>query len=284
MIRDDVKTIFSAQGFTAVVLVCMVALVVIVIPGLPIWWIGAHAVIVAVVITTAGYLLSLRRMLFDSRRENEVLTIERQALIYQKDSAYRDMNHHVRSNLQGIISLLHYQLAMADNPCTRNAARDSINRVMTMSMIHEDLEVGIAGRILDFGKYTRKIAQNLSLSYGNETGLCTVKVDGEPIYLNPESAVPAGLILNELITSMMRACPDYGDGQCVKVTLGRSEADLIEISVTCPFIPEDVSVSGKTSDSLVSGLVHQLSGDIQVAEGGLKLTFPEYFEAGSEMF
>jgi two-component sensor histidine kinase len=281
MIRDDMKIIFPARGFTTVVLVCMGASAVIVILGLPVWWIAA---IVAVVITVERYLLSLRRMLFDSRREIKELTIERQALIYQKDSAYRDMNHHVRSNLQGIISLLHYQLAMANNPCTRKAAQDSINRVQIMSMIHEDLEVGGGDGILDFGKYTRKIAQNLFLSYGNETGICTVKVDGDPVYLNPESAVPAGLILNELITSMMWACPDYGRGPCVKVILGRSEADHIEISVTCALIPDAVPGSGKTSDSLVSGLVQQLSGDIQAVGGGFRLTFPEYFEAGSEMF
>jgi two-component sensor histidine kinase len=111
------------------------------------------------------------------------------------------------------------------------------------------------------------------------TGKIALKIDVEDVSLSINSAIPCGLILNELISnSLKHAFPGGREGE-IKITLRYIE-DKIELVVSDDgiSIPEDLDIQNSESLGLqlVIALVKQLEGIIELDRSGgttFKITF-----------
>ncbi|AKB31622.1 Sensory transduction histidine kinase [Methanosarcina siciliae HI350] len=147
-----------------------------------------------------------------------------EALVAMKESRIKEIHHRIKNNLQVISSLLDLQAEKFEDPTVRQAFRESQNRVISMALIHEELyESGEIGT-LNFAAYLQKLVENIFECYniGDHKAHLHLEIE-EKTFLDMDTAVPLGIIVNELVSnSFKHAFPERDKGM-VKIRLCREE-------------------------------------------------------------
>ena len=202
------------------------------------------------------------------------------ALAKVEDARKKEIHHRVKNNLQVISSLLDLQ---AEKFIEKEAIqtqeiietiRESQNRVISMSLIHEELYKGKETDTLDFSAYLRKLAENLFQTYslGNENIRLCMDLE-ENAFFNMDTAVPLGIIVNELVSNSLKHAFTEGDGE-IRIKLYREEKDneisrssfVMTVSDNGKGIPENIELESLETLGLqlVNILVDQLDGKIEL--------------------
>jgi two-component sensor histidine kinase len=114
-----------------------------------------------------------------------------------------EIHHRVKNNLQVITSLLRLQLYKIDNEETAAPFNESIDRISSMSLIHEKMYQGNQVSNIDLEEYIHDLANSLAQNYAYETKVeLQVRSSVKSIDLN--YIVPFSLILNEIITNSIK--------------------------------------------------------------------------------
>ena len=202
----------------------------------------------------------------------------------------QEIHHRVKNNLQMVSGLLSLQARHIDNEKTRMIYLESESRVMSMALIHENLyRTKDLGRI-SFSDYVRDLSRNISSTYDHGKGKVEIFFEMEPASLVMDTAIPAGLVINELLTNAFQhAFPEDRDGM---ITIGfqveRENNYTLTVKDNGVGISVDRGLDGYSSLglSLVKTLVELLGGQVEVShqDGTIfTITFKEYLEAGTEM-
>jgi len=86
---------------------------------------------------------------------------------------------------------------------------DSQSRLKSMAMIHEKLYISNDLSHINIKEYTEKLVSDIFYTYGVRVGTIKSKLNVKDVVLNMETAIPIGLIINELITNSIKyAYPD----------------------------------------------------------------------------
>lgn len=180
----------------------------------------------------------------------------------EKDILLAEIHHRVKNNLAIIASLFNLQISTVENEDAKNILLESKNRVKSMALIHDRLYKSDNMTDVDFAKYTKELIDEIQYSYPMVSGLIEVNTHISNVQLNVNTAIPCGLILNELLTN----CYKYA-------FVGRSKGTIdIEFTSTASFLRLTVKDDGvglkadyKDSDSLgmvvIQSLSEQLDGD-----------------------
>jgi len=121
----------------------------------------------------------------------------------QKDTTlFKEINHRVKNNLQNIASLLRMQIRRLDRVPAEQALSDSISRIMSIAVVHENLSRGEIGMV-NMGQLITSISQ-FSLSGDLEQPMITLDVSGLPIMIPSKEATSLALVVNELIQNALR--------------------------------------------------------------------------------
>jgi len=197
-----------------------------------------------------------------------------EALLKTEKIRKKEIHHRIKNNLQVISSLLSLQAEQFSDEKVMEAFRDSQNRVVSMSLIHEELyKTRENGEVetLDFTAYLRKLATDLLRSYKVGNKDIHLKLDLENVSLGMDTAIPLGIIVNELVSnSLKHAFPGGRDGE-IDVKLQRAENDhdhqfTLIVSDDGVGLPEDFDYRDATSLGLqlVNTLVEQIDGCIEL--------------------
>jgi len=116
----------------------------------------------------------------------------------------KEIHHRIKNNLQVISSLLSLQEEKFKDEEVLEAFRESQNRIASIAMIHEELHEGEGADALDFAAYLRKLSADLFSSYRVGNANISLKLDLEQVYLNMDSAIPLGIIVNELVSNALK--------------------------------------------------------------------------------
>ncbi len=170
--------------------------------------------------------------------------------------------------MQVISSLFNLQAGHAGYEKYRGIFKEAQTRIRSMSLVHEKLyQSGHFSRI-DFGGYIKSLAVHLVQVYRPQRGLIRLETDFDEVTLDISSAMPCGLLLNELISNALKhAYPDNRAG-VVRIGLKRGPGGRIEIRVADDGIGLPADLDFRKAESfglqIVNLLVGQLDASIEL--------------------
>jgi two-component sensor histidine kinase/ligand-binding sensor protein len=142
----------------------------------------------------------------------------------EKSVLLQEVHHRVNNNLQVIASLLRMQAESFGDSQLANALRTSQLRIESMALIHAQLYDAADLRQVDFADYAMRLAENLLMSYGVDRDRITLSMNMGALKLSVDQAIPAGLILGELISNAIKyAFPGKRRGS-IRIQGGRIES------------------------------------------------------------
>ena len=199
-----------------------------------------------------------------------------QASLHEKEVLLKEIHHRVKNNLQVIASLLYLQSDQLKDPEDLALFEDTQNRVKSMALVHESLyRTGDLARF-NFAHYIESLTPHLLQSHGAESSRISLDMELDEIVLDVDTAIPCGLILNELLTNALKyAFPDGRSGN-IYITL-QAAADHVILSVRDTGIGFPAGFDFRNAESLglqlVGMMIEQLGGTLTLTcEGGTTFT------------
>lgn len=181
----------------------------------------------------------------------------------EKDILLRELHHRVKNNMQVISSLLNLQANHTADPLAKEMFRDTQRRIRSMALVHEQLYQSANLSQINFASYLEHLSSHLFQSCGVSTHRVQLKMQTQELFLEVNTAIPLGMIYNELLTnSLKHAFPGDKKGE-IKVILGRVDDNrgLLEVTDNGIGLPQDFSL--EDSQTLGLQIVHTLSKQIR---------------------
>lgn len=199
--------------------------------------------------------------------------------VAEKDLLLKEIHHRVKNNMQMISSILQLQSTAMATPQLQNVIQECRNRVRTMALIHEQLYSTPSLTTIASDRYLHELVDMLRRSYAQPHIRWLTEVEALP--LDIETAIPLGLIANELIANAFKhAFPDGRPGT-LTVRLQRHSPQAACLTVQDDGIGLlDGQLAGTTVSlglRMVQALVRQLDATIESRSGDgttIDLVFP----------
>ncbi|MGD2247839.1 MAG: histidine kinase N-terminal 7TM domain-containing protein [Candidatus Methanofastidiosia archaeon] len=224
---------------------------------------------------TLSRVIVLRDITDRKKAEQEIKTS-----LKEKEVLLQEIHHRVKNNLQIISSLLNLQSQYIKDKKYAKMFKESQNRIRSMALIHEKLYQSENLADINFGEYIKTLASSLARSYGNIR--VTLKIDVEDVPLNIDTAIPCGLIINELIVNALQHAFPKNKKGVITVGVGTLNHEIeLKVSDNGIGLPDTVDVEQKQSLGLrlVAILAEdQLNGKIRVERNNgttFWITFPQ---------
>ncbi len=165
---------------------------------------------ISVVTGLLTLLLVLLYITYNNNRKKNALLLEQNL---EKEFLLKEIHHRVKNNLGIVSSLLDLQSAEMQDPKVVEAIHESQNRVYSMSMIHQKLYQGKNLSAIEMRDYFLELSDHILDSFGLKNRI-EFDFNMEEIELDVDTAIPLGLIVNELITnSLKHAFPKDSKGR-----------------------------------------------------------------------
>lgn len=150
-----------------------------------------------------------------------------EALMRAEQLRKKEINHRIKNNLQIVSSLLDLQAEKFSDKQVTEAFKESESRIVSMSLIHEELYESGNLDILDFSSYIRKLITDLCRSYSTENSDILVHLNVDNVFLGVDTAVSLGIIINELFTNSVKYAFPQGRGGEINIELFREKASEV---------------------------------------------------------
>lgn len=201
----------------------------------------------------------------------------------EKNILLKEIHHRVKNNLQLVMSLLNIQARDKESKSIEDFLEKGQSRIASMILIHENLYQNKNVGNIDFEEYITTLTHHIKDSFGENSEKIAITVTAKEVCLDIETAVPLGLIINELVTnSMKHAFQDAREGK-IEVSLFKKDQNNYELTISDTGVGLKKGTSSKQSMGLqlVSLLVLQLKGTITTVEkNGLSyvITFMDSYQ------
>jgi two-component sensor histidine kinase len=192
-------------------------------------------------------------------------TAELQSLLAQKNVLLQEVHHRVKNNLQVVSSVLHMQSRQIQDPGLRTALQDSEDRVRAIALVHEKLYDARDLASIDVRRYLESLGAGLVRAASGPTKVA-LDFDGADLMLGIDTAIPCGLIVNELISNALKhAFPGRASGR-IAVRIHKNERISLDVADDGVGFPPtmDFRSTPTLGLRLVSSLTQQLGGTIEL--------------------
>ena len=187
----------------------------------------------------------------------------------EKEVLLKEIHHRVKNNLQVISSVLRLQSDYVRDEKILALFNDSQNRIRSMALIHEKLYQSSNLLKINFDEYIRDLTDNLIRSYVSFSSAVTLTTNAIGVWLNIDTAIPCGLIINELVSnSLKHAFSETNQENEIQISITSAHDNEFTLIVRDNGIgfPEDIDFRNTESLGLelVCIFTEQLDGTIEL--------------------
>ncbi|MEZ4969056.1 MAG: histidine kinase dimerization/phosphoacceptor domain -containing protein [Flavobacteriaceae bacterium] len=152
------------------------------------------------------YLLGgvIGKNLLKAHNELHRIRNENESRIREKDTLLKEIHHRVKNNLQTVSSLLSLQSRSIEEPKIKTLIKSSQNRVISMAMVHEMLYMRHDLSKIEYKSYVEELSDYLIRSFKGPDNNITPNIKIPDIKLGIDTAIPLGLLINEIITNALK--------------------------------------------------------------------------------
>jgi len=122
----------------------------------------------------------------------------------EKEVLLKEIHHRVKNNMQVITSLLSLQSGFIDDEKVKNIFRNSQYRINSMATVHEMLYKSENLNKINYNEYLKELVNKLVLAIKGHDNKIRVLTDVPDIFLNLDTAIPLGLLINEIVTNSLK--------------------------------------------------------------------------------
>jgi PAS domain S-box-containing protein len=151
----------------------------------------------------------------------------------EKGLLLKEIHHRVKNNLQIISSLIYLQSRHIKDELAQNVLTECLNRIRSMTLIHESLYCSSDISNIDFKAYIEKMVHQLYDTYAINPVRTKMQLNVVDIVLNINLSIPCGLIINELVSNALKyAFPESFTGKRrIAISMRKTGDDEIELVV-----------------------------------------------------
>lgn len=225
---------------------------------------------IGVAVLLAGFLFFGYRSFQERTHANRLLAAKNA----ENELLLKEIHHRVKNNLEVVSSLLALQSAQIDDPKTKDAMQEGQNRVQSIGIVHQKLYQGANLGTIEMKDYFINLSESILDSFGAEKRV-QIECAMDQINVDIDTAVPLGLIVNELLTNTLKYAFPEGQQGKVEIKLYKQPGGALHLEVS----DNGVGKSGQTKGTgfggqLVSLLTQQLSGSmIEEVTNGTRIYF-----------
>lgn len=202
------------------------------------------------------------------------------ASLAEKETLLREIHHRVRNNLQVVSSLLQLEIRALPDPHARERLNRVSQRIAVLGRVHDQLYSSENFARIDFAEHLHQICSNLRQIY-QETREFDVDltVDADRLYCEIDTAIPLGLMVNELVTNALKhgVSSTSGPGR-IRIELKRSpDGDkvtlLVEDNGHPPPSEQDPSNASGLGMRIIRALAAQIEAELDIRrDSGWRVT------------
>jgi PAS domain S-box-containing protein len=187
----------------------------------------------------------------------------------EKEVLIKEIHHRVKNNMQIVSSLLFLQTQFIQDPEMLGRIQDSQDRIRSMALVHEKLYQSKDLSSIDFKDYLESLTQHIANTYRNPFIRLEIETDPEGVQLGIDTAVPLGLIVNELVSNTFKHAFANGQRGLVSVCLSvKPSGNTLSVTDNGKGI-EHTSIAHYEETSLgmqlVGALTLQLQGKLKIS-------------------
>ena len=177
-----------------------------------------------------------------------------------------EISHRIKNNLQIVVGLIAFEARLTAAPCVQGY-RAMQARIGAIAQLYDLISQSSRGGAIAVDAYLREIAKTMSASLLGNASRIKIQVKAEALDIDPDRAVPFGLLVNELATNAIKHAFPGGTG-CVVLGVEKI-GDQIELTVADDGIgmkgKDRAKVPEKRGSDYVDIFVRQLRGTIAVS-------------------
>lgn len=195
----------------------------------------------------------------------------------EKEILLKEIHHRVKNNLQIVMSLLSIEAHEGKSKKISDFLEISESRIQSMLLIHQSLYENNRFDSIVFQLYLEQLVANLKGIMGVKVANIEFKIDAKNVFITIDTALPLGLVINELLTNTFKhAFPNQRKGEVeIKIyQISETEFELIYSDNGVGF-DANQNVSQSFGMDLIRMLVKQLKGTVYLEPfKGVKYRFP----------
>jgi PAS domain S-box-containing protein len=192
----------------------------------------------------------------------------------EKELLLKEIHHRVKNNMQIISSLLTLQSSSLSDKKIIEVFGQCQDRIKSMALVHEKLYQTEDFSMINFKEYIKTLTKSLFDSYREGENEINLKIDVKDVFLDIDTAIPLGLIINELISNSLKHAFSKNQGGEIGVFLNKRDEENFILKVWDNGIGFPEELDFRNTESLGLQLVtllveKQLKGEIDLNKNEL---------------
>ena len=185
-------------------------------------------------------------------------------MLKEKEILLAEVFHRVKNNMNIVTSLLNLKKEISDSQEVKDALEDCRNRVFSMALVHQTIFNNNSLVELNFKAYIESLTAEIKNSLGSNKPV-DIRLDTDLVMLDLSTAIPCGLILNELITNSFKYASSDDNSLVIDIKMRQLNTTVeLEVRDNGKGLPDNwKQKSHSLGMELISSLCEQVDGTHQ---------------------
>jgi len=216
------------------------------------------------------HIISVTRDISEWKQSEEKI----KALLVEKELMLREVHHRIKNNMNAINGFLALQAAGAKDPAIVEALDDAGSRIQSMMVLYDKLYSSTDYTEVSVKEYIPALVKQIVSNFPNKE-LVSIETDIEDFYIDSKRLSTIGIIINELMTNIMKyAFAGRATGLITVELFQRNNKVLLMLEDDGNGIPKSIDFQSSTGFGLmlIELLTKQIGGSINIErENGTKI-------------